>query len=252
MQFPVMIPVGPYSLHPHAVFDALAYFVGYRVYATQRKRSSDAIASETRYALIAGAALGGALGAKILHWFYNPALTLAHINDVGFLLNGKTIVGGLLGGLIGVEITKKLVHETRSTGDLYVLPLCVGIALGRVGCFLTGLDDLTYGAATQLPWGVNFGDGIARHPAQLYEIVVLIGIAIWSMIHTPLRKGDNFRGFMVLYLAYRFLIDPIKPEMRVLLGMSSIQIACLCGLLYYLKDIARIFFGARGQEAQHG
>lgn len=61
-----------------------------------------------------------------------------------------------------------------STGDLYAIPLALGIAIGRVGCFLTGLPDNTYGTATALPWGINFGDGIPRHPTQLYEVLFLL------------------------------------------------------------------------------
>ena len=56
-----------------------------------------------------------------------------------------------------------------ATGDLLALPLVLGIAIGRIGCFLSGLEDQSYGVATALPWGVDFGDGVARHPTQLYE-----------------------------------------------------------------------------------
>ena len=44
----------------------------------------------------------------------------------------------------------------RSTGDLFVVPLCVGTAIGRIGCFLSGLEDRTYGTPTSLPWGDRF------------------------------------------------------------------------------------------------
>jgi len=107
------------------------------------------------------------------------------------VLSSKTIVGGLIGGLIAVEIVKKIAGIRTPTGDLFAIPLCVGIAVGRIGCFLTGLDDGTFAVATTLPWGINFGDGIARHPTQLYEIVFLLVLAavLWRMA-PRVRPGD--------------------------------------------------------------
>jgi len=91
-------------------------------------------------------------------------------------MGGKTIVGALIFGLISVELIKRYIRLRQSTGDLYAIPLALGIAIGRVGCFLTGLSDNTYGTPTNLPWAINFGDGIPRHPTQLYEIIFLIAL----------------------------------------------------------------------------
>ncbi len=78
----------------------------------------------------------------------------------------------MLGGLIGVEIGKKYAGVTESTGDRFVMPILVGLIIGRIGCFIAGLHDDTYGNPTALPWGIDFGDGIPRHPTQLYDIAV--------------------------------------------------------------------------------
>lgn len=48
------------------------------------------------------------------------------------------------------------------------------MAVGRLGCFFAGLPDYTYGVPTDLPWGVNFGDGVPRHPVQLYESAAML------------------------------------------------------------------------------
>ena len=143
-------------------------------------------------------------------------------------MGGKTIVGGLLGGWVGVEVAKKYVRVHQSTGDLYVFPLIFGMAVGRVGCFLTGLDDHTYGNLTSLPWGVNFGDG-PRHPTQLYDILFLSIFALILFIRSrqPYPNGSLFRTFMLGYLIYRFSIEFLKPRYHPWLGMSMIQIACL-------------------------
>jgi phosphatidylglycerol---prolipoprotein diacylglyceryl transferase len=157
-------------------------------------------------------------------------------------LQGKTVVGAMLGGLIGVELTKKWIGLTQSTGDVFVYPLIVGTAIGRMGCFLTGLSDRTYGTPTTLPWGVDFGDGIARHPTQLYEIIFLLTLmmALKFISRYKLQSGDLFKCYMMAYLLFRLWIDFIKPDFHPWLGLSAIQIACLLGLIYYSRNLPKL------------
>ena len=251
MHFPVVFHVGSVAIPAHFVFESLAYIVGFRIYLALRARAHDDIPDETRWWVIAAAAIGAVVGSRLLVWIQHPGLSWAHRADPAWLLGGKTIVGGLLGGLIAVETAKRILGETRSTGDLFVIPLCIGMAIGRIGCFLAGLDDHTYGNATTLPWGVDFGDGVRRHPAQLYEIVALAGIAGWAwqaqqrIAGGELIRGDAFRGFLSLYLLFRFALDWIKPEPRPYAGLSGIQVAAIAGLLYHARDLPRLVLGNR-------
>jgi phosphatidylglycerol:prolipoprotein diacylglycerol transferase len=240
VQFPVYIVIGPLRLHPHLVFETLAYFIGFQLYLWQRRRQGDRIADGTRWSVIAAAIAGAAIGSKVLYWFEDPAATLQHLTDPVFLLQGKTIVGGLIGGLIGVEATKWVLGVRESTGDLFAVPLAVGAAIGRIGCFLTGLSDQTYGVQTTLPWGVDFGDGVLRHPTQLYEAVFLIALAVVlaSLLRRPHANGDVFKLFMVSYAAFRLLIEFLKPEVS-LGGLSAIQWTAVALLVYYARDMRR-------------
>ncbi len=219
-----------------------------------RARFGDSILHPLRWATLAAAFTGGAVGSKLLYWLEDPQLAWLHHRDVAYLIGGKTIVGGLLGGLFAVEAMKRYIGLHQSTGDLLAIPIAVGIAIGRIGCFLTGLADNTYGTPTSLPWGVDFGDGIRRHPTQLYEIaylIVLIAILarIQRSIGTPaandqrpttvFRPGDVFKAFMVGYLAFRLFGDFIKPYPALAFGLGAIQWACVLGLLYYTRDLLR-------------
>ncbi len=241
MGFPVYVPVGPLKIHPHLLFETAAYAIAFRVYLTLRRRAGDALADTDRWWIIAAAAMGAMVGSKMLYWVEDPAMTLAHWRDLAYLMSGKTIVGALIGGLLAVELAKRVLRIERRTGDLFAVPLCVGIAIGRIGCFLTGLQDHTVGTPTSLPWGIDFGDGISRHPAQLYEALfaLALGVYLWRRMRRPFMPGDIFNRFMVAYFTFRLVADFLKPDVRVFFGLSSIQLAAMLILVYYSKDVLR-------------
>src|SRR5262245_5940899 len=240
VQFPVYIDAGPLRLHPHLVFEALAYAVGFLLYVRHRRARGDRIPDATRWSIVAAAVAGAAVGGKLLYWFEDPGATWQHAGDPVFLLQGKTIVGGLVGGLIAVEATKHVLGVRESTGDLFAVPLAVGASIGRIGCFLTGLPDRTYGAATTLPWGVDFGDGVLRHPTQLYETLFLaaFAVAIAAFARRSHENGDLFKLFMVGYLGFRLFVDFLKPDVRFG-GLSSLQWISVAVLIYYARTIKR-------------
>jgi prolipoprotein diacylglyceryltransferase len=248
VQFPFYIPLGPLRLHPHWVFETLAYFLGYRLYLRSRARSGDHVSGSNRLWIVAAAAIGAAIGSKLLYWLENPALTLQNWNNPFYLMAGKTIVGGLIGGLFAVEWTKQRLGIVRRTGDLFAIPLAASLAIGRLGCFLSGLGDETFGLPTGLPWGIDFGDGVLRHPTQLYEVVFLGVLAFWlyRFSRRAHREGDLFKAFMVGYMGFRLLTDFIKPGFP-LAGLTAIQWAALVMLLYYARDFPYLL---RWKEAE--
>ena len=228
-----MVPIGS---HPawHPVFESLGYASGYAVYRWMRTRRGDVIGEPQRWTVIAAAAVGALVGSRLLglaeQW---PAVLAAaragRLMTLLFSPGGKTIVGGLLGGWLAVELAKRLTGIRSRTGDLFVVPLCVGIAVGRIGCFLGGLADDTYGKPTRVPWAVDFGDHVPRHPVQLYEIAFLVLLALAASLPSGLRAGARFRIFLAGYLAWRIAIDFLKPQPLVL-NMNLIQWACAAGL----------------------
>ncbi len=249
MHFPVYV----WGIHPHLLFEAMGYAVAFAIFLWLRATRGDTVEVPLRWSVIAAAFVGGALGSKVLYWAEDPAATAAHWREFTYLMGGKTIIGGLIGGWIAVELMKKYVGISESTGDLFAVPLTMGIAIGRIGCFLTGLSDKTYGTATRLPWGIDFGDGVRRHPTQLYEFVFLIGLSIFlyrllrvgdgvSSVSTLMqfRNGDVFKLFMISYLGFRLILDFWKPsDPAVLLGMGSLQWACVVAILIYTRDVLR-------------
>ncbi len=236
MHFPVNIPLGRSFIPVHFICETLAYVLGYRYYAYLRKHTKDTISSENRLIIFVGGAFGALIGSHLVGIFERPDLS-SHFNLI-FLIGNKTIVGGMLGGLIGVELTKKKIGVTVSSGDMMVYPLILAMIIGRIGCFLAGLDDGTYGVASNLPWAINFGDGIRRHPTNLYEII--FWVTLWIILkiteqHYEFTDGSKFRIFLSSYLIFRFLDEFIKPDYFFSFGLSVIQLVCLAGILYYYK-----------------
>lgn len=244
------LQLGRFSISAHFVFESLAYAVGFALYRRDRRRFGDPIEQHDRAFVIVAAILGAAIGSKLLAGLEDPVALKQSPWLV--LLAGKTMVGGLLGGTLAVEWVKRKVGIQRRTGDLFVIPMAVAIAIGRVGCFFSGLGDHTYGTPTNMPWGINFGDGIARHPTQLYEIVFLLAFALFLAWLRPraTRNGELFRMFLTGYLTWRLLIDFLKPE-PAFFGLSSIQWACVLALLFYARGTVQMF-SERRKIAFHG
>eukprot|EP01093_Parvamoeba_rugata_P016654 TRINITY_DN6383_c0_g1_i2.p1 TRINITY_DN6383_c0_g1~~TRINITY_DN6383_c0_g1_i2.p1 ORF type:complete len:282 (+),score=20.75 TRINITY_DN6383_c0_g1_i2:66-848(+) len=227
------------KLNIHLILEYLAFFIGFRYYVYLRKKSTDIISSNNRLSIIIGAVFGALVLSRIAAFFENP---IAHHNeDWLFNLNNKTIMGGLFGGLLGVELAKKIIGEKHSSGDLFTLPIILGIIIGRLGCFLAGIKEFTYGKETSFFMGMDLGDGVTRHPIALYEVVflILLFIIIKRLQKTAIFfvNGNYFKLFMVSYFSLRFCIEFLKPNSFYMLGLSSIQLLCLICLIYYYKFI---------------
>ena len=229
----------------HLFFEWAAIATGVQLYRRQRAGAgSSGLLQPGEYGILIGCILGAAIGNKLVFWLEFPHLWNVASHDVTAWMSGQSIVGGLLGGLIGVELAKKLTGVTRSTGDNFVMPLIVGTVIGRIGCFLAGLNDGTFGNPTTMPWGVDFGDGIARHPTQIYDMVFVLcwGVILRAIWTKPLADapGLSFKFYLLGYLCWRLAVDGIKPiPYRYPAGLSRIQWVCLIAILLYLPFILR-------------
>jgi phosphatidylglycerol:prolipoprotein diacylglycerol transferase len=242
MKFPFEPVIFGYEINIHLVLEYLAFFLGYRYYAFLRKRTNDKIVSSNRLSIILGAAIGAFLGSRIIGFLENPVFHLDAISILE-LFNAKTIMGGLFGGLLGVEIAKKIIGEKESSGDLFTFPIILGIFIGRIGCFLSGTNEFTYGKETNFFTGMNLGDNIMRHPIALYELIFLIILffVLKKLKNRNVKNGLIFQYFMIAYFTFRFFVEFLKPNYFLIFGISSIQILCLICLLYYNKTILNLF-----------
>ncbi|MCH2182604.1 MAG: prolipoprotein diacylglyceryl transferase [Mariniblastus sp.] len=178
--------------------------------------------------------VGAMFGAKLPFLFEGWDTFLS---GASWMSDGKTILTGLVGGYLGVEVGKWTLGVTRRTGDSFVVPVAVSIGIGRLACFYGGC---CYGQPTDLPWGVVFPgvDEQSRHPTQIYESLfhlLMAGLFLWLAVHERFR-GNRFKLYLILYASYRFFSEWWRPETEIFLGFTWYQLGSLViiGLVVFL------------------
>ncbi len=216
----------------HLLFDLLAYLVAAlcTMMLIRRRRLLVIVPDRQRPMHLLAMAVGAIAGSLL---FGTTNLLLLGQS----MVIGKSIIGALVGGVIAVEWFKSLHGIRGSTGAVLVPGLALGIAIGRVGCFSAGLEDATHGIPTTSPLGVDFGDGVLRHPVQLYEsaTMALFGvIAGWRLWRDDRRWWQQgFYWLVMVYGLQRMIWEFLKPYPAVL-GLTVFQWLCLALIGYGL------------------
>lgn len=214
------------------LFDVLAWaaaFVTARfIYRWRLNEVGDRIAAKMTPGYVIALVGGAIAGAVLLGSAYSLRQGLPHWSH--------SVAGALAGAIVAIEIYKAFAGIRHSTGVIWVGSLCIGIAVGRLGCLFAGLADDTYGTPTTLPWGIDLGDGIARHPVQLYESAAMLAFFAFYIAalrrRSPWTTTRAFYWFIGWYAAQRFLWEFFKPYPR-LVGPLDIFQLCALGLLAY-------------------
>lgn len=241
MNFPVQIELFGNRFHVHYLFEVLAFFIGIRVYYYLKRNTVDPISDDNRLWIMLGAMVGALIGSRLVAVLEDPQ-SLSNLTFL-YIYESKTIIGGLLFGLFGVELIKKIIDVKIASGDLYVVPILVALFIGRIGCFSMGVDEPVYGIETRFVTGMDLGDGLLRHPVILYEMFFLLCLLLlfYLVRNKNLLNGDRFKLFMVLYFLFRFFIEFLKPYHPLFLNLSSIHWSAIFILIYYYKFITRLF-----------
>ena len=182
-------------------------------------------------ALVLGAVAGG-FGAGTLNLWLSDQPEL-----------GRSVVGALAGAITAVELFKWRRGIKGSTGIIFVAAFATSIAVGRWGCFFAGLPDNTYGTPTALSWGHDFGDGIARHPVQLYESFTMAAFLTVALVligrRNPFFRRNGFYLMVLTYGAQRFLWEFLKPYGTLIGPFNLFHFICAGLVIYSLVMIDR-------------
>jgi len=214
----------------HVVFDVLAWAAAGLAFLWLTRRAGvrfpPSPSRDVSYlaALMCGAGVGAVAFGSANLWLSQ---------QVGL---ARSIEGAVAGGILAVELYKRGAGIAARTGARFALPFAVGVAVGRIGCFLAGLDDFTHGTPTTLPWGTDFGDGVPRHPVQLYESAAMATFAAAYVLYA--QRGNAFaiaNGFYLavgFYGAQRFAWEFVKPY-GALVGPFTLFHALSAAILAY-------------------
>jgi phosphatidylglycerol:prolipoprotein diacylglycerol transferase len=202
------------------------------------KGAAERIAGQVSGAYFVALGVGAALGA----WAAGSLNTLREASPA----LSHSIAGALVGAIAGVEVYKFVRGMRGSTGSIFVASFAVGVIIGRWGCLFTGLPDRTYGTATSLPWAVDLGDGIGRHPVQVYEslsMAAFLAVYLWGLARrAPWAMERGFYALCIAYGAQRFVWEFFKPYPTLagplnlfhILGVGLVVYGCV----YWRRDLA--------------
>jgi phosphatidylglycerol:prolipoprotein diacylglycerol transferase len=216
----------------HLAFEVLAWISAlagtYLVYRWRLDSIVQQVAAKVGAGYFLALSAGGIVGA-----FAFGTFNLLLSNQQGI---GRSILGALVGAIAAIEIYKRHRRIKGSTGAVFAAPFCLAIIIGRIGCYAAGLDDFTYGTPTTLPWAIDFGDGVKRHPVQLYESIAmslcLLAVILGLGRRQPFMLFNAFYFTMVWYGVQRFFWEFLKPYGKLIGPFNLFHGVCLLLIIY--------------------
>lgn len=224
------LEIGPLTLQTFGIMFALGFVAAGALVARRLKELGKPV--DWAYEMIFAALIGGIVGARV-DWLIQN-YDAASDDLLGNIFSGAGLVwfGGAVGGAIGVLLWARW----RRMLDLSLLDICapglaIGYAVGRIGCQLSGDGD--YGIPWDGPWAMAYPDGteptdVPVHPTPIYETLAmgLVTYVLWRL-RFSFRPGLLFALYLVLAGVERFLVEFIRRNDEVVLGLTQAQLLSL-------------------------
>lgn len=165
---------------------------------------------------------------------------------------GRSSIGVILFGWLGIGIAQRWLQFKHSVLDLYVIALPAALIFQRVGCLTAGC---CFGNPTTLPWGIRYGDyhqiwthhyvenlsswegglSLPVHPVPVYFIMAYLVIILVALIFRNRLKVNGSQALLglILLFMFRFLIeffrDPVTNHGwgELVFGIKKVQLFAL-------------------------
>lgn len=240
-----------FSIPSYGIMTALAYGAG--LYYCYKHQARLGFPKDKIFDLIFWLIIGALIGGKIFYiWFnYDTFSASGLIEKIRY---GFVFYGGFLGGfVVGVIWLKKHKKPLLPTMDFFAVPLALGHAIGRIGCFLAGC---CYGKIAHNFLGVKYTDpeslvpehlhDVSLYPVQLMEsvLVLILFFVLFRFYKKPHRNGVIFAGYLLGYGIIRFALEYFRFDDRGagLFGLSPSQTIAV------IMIIASLFLFARKEN----
>jgi phosphatidylglycerol---prolipoprotein diacylglyceryl transferase len=249
---PTIFTIGNFPLRWYGTMYILAFFTSFLVvsYIIKKEKlpyNADFISDAFTWGII-GVLLGGRFGYVLFYGFdsfiHDPISIIMPFKKIygewRFTgISGMSYHGGVSGVMIAWALyARKHKMPFLKLTDLFVAGNALGFTWGRIGNFING--EL-YGRITNSSIGMYFpnaGDGLLRHPSQLYE-GFFEGFALFVILWF-VRKKITSTGFLSgLYIFgygfFRFFIEYFRqPDAHlgfVFMNFSMGQMLCLAMMM---------------------
>jgi phosphatidylglycerol:prolipoprotein diacylglycerol transferase len=139
---------------------------------------------------------------------------------------GLAVEGAVIAALIFLQIYSKIKKfNLNEMLDIVALPVPLGQAIGRLGCFLNGC---CYGKPTEFFWGVRFPYLSEKvHPTQLYYLITYLALffILGVLYKKRLKPGIVFTSYILGFALIRYIIDILRGDLLPTgLGLYPTQI----------------------------
>jgi len=228
------IHIGPLTLQTFGLMFALAFLAAGALIAKRLKEIGKPV--DWAYEMGFAALIGGIVGSRL--YFIVDNYDSVKDDLLGNVFSGSGLVwyGGAIGGAIGVLLWAWYRGFLGlALLDLAAPALALGYAIGRCGCQLSGDGD--YGEPWDGPWAMSYPDGTVPtddtvHPTPIYETLAMgLGAWIFWQLRDRLRTGVLFAIYLLYAGGERFLVEFVRRNSEVALGLTAAQLESLAMML---------------------
>ncbi|MFN7814209.1 MAG: prolipoprotein diacylglyceryl transferase [Planctomycetia bacterium] len=237
-----------------------------------RRGAGQGFDADTIVALGMEVFLWGIVGARLFYViqyraaFFDAGITAAIPRILNVAQGGLVVFGSLpTAALAAWLFARRRGLDILRLADCIAPGLLLGLALGRVGCFLNGC---CYGGPCDLPWAVRFPPGsppwldqqarhllptgvagaappwsLPVHPAQLYAAFDAALLAALAVVATPRlrRDGEVFALVLTLHPISRMLLEanrvdepPLSPYLPLSISQAiAVLLLALAAVLWW-------------------
>jgi phosphatidylglycerol:prolipoprotein diacylglycerol transferase len=269
---PVLFKLGPLTVYSYGMMMAFGFLAADFVISSECKRRG--LNPDFASSLVVWAAIAGIACSRLYSVIDNFSSYMHDPWSIIFSGSGFVWYGGLIGGLLSSYFVARYFKINFWTAaDMAGPALVIGQALGRIGCHLSGDGD--WGMPTTLPWGVQYPNaivgwngnsvlkldsqnhlvsafypGVHVHPTPIYEAILymLIFLFLWSRRKETKVPGQLFFLYMMLAGAARFMVEFLRVNPRVFMGLSEAQLIALAMMI--IGTSLYLFTARRGAIAE--